>query len=82
MLLWESWYSYKSLYHWSRFRYLDSARVLFEVSEVGNVSFRTVHICEHSTNQPVRLVTSSLWVFKPSHFSLSLPRQSKGSGRH
>ena len=35
---------------------------------MGAGSFGTLQLMEHGANRPVRLVTSSLWVFKPSPF--------------
>ena len=56
-----------------------SINVLFEGSAVGAGYFGTLNIGKHGANRTIRLVGSSLWVYKPSPFSSPFISTSRGS---
>ena len=62
-----------------RFSYLASSRVLFEGLAVGAGYFGTLQLRKHGATRPLRLVTYSLWVFKPSPFCSSFLGAPRGT---
>ena len=67
-LLWESCYSSRNISHRIRFCSLASSGVLFEKLAVVDVSFRTVQLGGNGATRPIRLVTSSLYIFNLTIF--------------